>query len=125
MRRASGRCSRRPAREPQLAERVSAAARARGVPVWCSDDPTRSDFAMPAIAELGNVRLAISTAGGSPTLAGKLRAIFEKQLGERFAEFGRALARRRGGHTVDERRSDLDGFDLEVTASYPDWFNQT
>ena len=42
-----------------------------------------------------------------------------------FADFGRALARRRSGHTVDERRSDLDGFDLEIRAEYPDWFNRT
>jgi siroheme synthase (precorrin-2 oxidase/ferrochelatase) len=77
---------------------------------------------MPAIAALGPVRIAVSTSGGSPTLAGKLRAIFEKQLGERFADFGRALGRRRVTRTMDERRSDLDGFDLELTARYPDWF---
>jgi len=110
------------AREPALAARVSAAARARGVPVWCSDDPARSDFAMPAVAQLGPVRLTISTAGGSPTLAGKLRAIFEKQLGERFGDFGRALARRRAAHSVDERRADLDGFDVELRVHYPEWF---
>jgi siroheme synthase (precorrin-2 oxidase/ferrochelatase) len=110
------------AREAALAARVSDAARARGVPVWCSDDPARSDFAMPAVAQLGPVRLAISTAGGSPTLAGKLRALFEKHLGERFGDFGRALARRRAGHTIDERRADLDGFDLELRVHYPDWF---
>ncbi|HEY1587663.1 MAG TPA: NAD(P)-dependent oxidoreductase [Polyangia bacterium] len=110
------------ARDAVLAARVSAAARARGVPVWCSDDPARSDFAMPAIASLGPVRIAVSTSGGSPTLAGKLRAIFEKQLGERFADFARALARRRSAHTIDERRADVDGFDLDVSARYPDWF---
>jgi len=109
-------------REPEVAARVSGAARARGVPVWCSDDPERSDFAMPAIAALGPVRIAVSTSGGSPTLAGKLRAIFEKQLGERFADFGRALGRRRATRTMEERRSDLDGFELELTARYPDWF---
>ncbi|HEX9105420.1 MAG TPA: NAD(P)-dependent oxidoreductase, partial [Polyangia bacterium] len=53
------------AREPALAARVSAAARARGVPVWCSDDPAHSDFAMPAVAQLGPVRITIATAGGS------------------------------------------------------------
>ena len=77
---------------------------------------------MPAVAQLGPVRLAISTAGGSPTLAGKLRATLERQLGERFADFGRALARRRPGHSVDERRADLDGFDVELRVRYPDWF---
>jgi len=109
-------------REPALAARVSAAARARGVPVWCSDDPARSDFAMPAIAQLGPARIAVATAGASPTLAGKLRATFEKQLGERFADFVRALGRRRATHGVDERRADVDGFELELHVRYPDWF---
>jgi siroheme synthase (precorrin-2 oxidase/ferrochelatase) len=109
-------------RDPALAARVSAAARARSVPVWCSDDPARSDFAMPAIAQLGPARFAISTAGGSPTLAGKLRAIFEQQLGERFAAFVQALAGRRPSRTIDERRAELDGFDLALEVRYPDWF---
>jgi precorrin-2 dehydrogenase / sirohydrochlorin ferrochelatase len=112
------------AREPALAARVSAAARARGVAVWCSDDPARSDFAMPAIAQVGNVRVAISTAGGSPTLAARMRAIFEAKLGARFAAFGRALAARRASRGVDERRADLDGFDLELQVRYPDWFSE-
>lgn len=109
-------------REPEVAARVSGAARARAVPVWCSDDPEQSDFAMPAIAMFGPIRITVSTSGGSPTLAGKLRAIFEKQLGERFADFGRALGRRRLTRTMEERRADLDGFDLELTARYPAWY---
>lgn len=111
-------------RDPTLAARVSAAARACGVPAWCSDDPAHSDFAMPAVAQLGPLRLAISTAGGSPTLAGKLRAIFEKQLGERFGDFARALARRRKDQTVEERRASVDGLELEIHVRYPDWFGQ-
>jgi siroheme synthase (precorrin-2 oxidase/ferrochelatase) len=110
------------ARDRALAARVSAAARARGVPAWCSDDPARSDFAMPAIARLGPLRITVSTAGGSPALASRLRAQFEAQLGERFAEFARALAARRPERTVDERRADLDGFDVEVRVTYPGWF---
>lgn len=109
------------ARERALAARVSAAARARGVPAWCSDDPERSDFAMPAVARLGNLRIAISTAGGAPSLASRMRAAFEEQLGARFAEFARALAARRPERTVDERRADLDGFEIEVRVRYPDW----
>jgi siroheme synthase (precorrin-2 oxidase/ferrochelatase) len=109
-------------RDAALAGRVSAAARARGVPVWCSDDPARSDFAMPAIAQLGPARIAVATAGASPTLAGKLRATFEKQLGERFADFVRALGKRRAAHGVDERRADVDDFELELRVRYPDWF---
>ena len=93
------------AREPALAARVSAAARARGVPVWCSDDPERSDFAMPAVAQLGPVRLAVSTSGGSPTLAGKLRADL-REAARRALRRLRARAGARGApaDTVDERR---------------------
>lgn len=109
-------------RDRALAARVSAAARARGVSVWCSDDPARSDFAMPAIARLGPLRVAISTAGGSPALASRLRALVEERLGERFAEFARQLAARRPERSIDERRADLDGFDLEIDVDYPDWF---
>ena len=109
-------------RDKALAARVSAAARACGVPAWCSDDPARSDFAMPAVAQLGPLRITISTAGGSPALAGKLRAIFEKQLGERFADFARALARRRSGRTMDERRADVEGLEVEIRVGFPDWF---
>jgi siroheme synthase (precorrin-2 oxidase/ferrochelatase) len=90
--------------------------------VWCSDDPARSDFAMPAVAQLGPVRIAVATAGASPTLAGKLRATFEEQLGERFADFVRALGKRRAAHGIDERRADVDGFELELRVRYPDWF---
>jgi precorrin-2 dehydrogenase / sirohydrochlorin ferrochelatase len=109
-------------RDPSLAARVSAAARARGVLAWCSDNPGCSDFAMPAIAQLGPARLAISTAGGSPSLAARLRALLEAQLGDRFAAFARALAARRPERSIDERRADLDGFDLHVEVKYPDWW---
>jgi siroheme synthase (precorrin-2 oxidase/ferrochelatase) len=110
------------AREPALAANVARAARAQGALVWCSDDPARSDLAMPAIAQLGPFRLAIATAGRSPSLASRLRARLEEQLGETFARFVTALGERRPGGDVAARRADLDGFDLEVRARYPDWF---
>jgi siroheme synthase (precorrin-2 oxidase/ferrochelatase) len=111
-------------RDPAAAATVAAAARARGALVWCSDDPAGSDFAMPAIARLGPLRLAISTGGGSPSLASRLRALLEAQLGDTFARFVTALAARRRQGDVAARRADLDGFDLELRARYPDWFTR-
>jgi precorrin-2 dehydrogenase / sirohydrochlorin ferrochelatase len=111
------------ARDAALAARVSAAARAAGALVWCSDDPGRSDFAMPAIAQLGPARIAVATSGGSPSLAARLRAALEAQLGTRFAAFATALAGRRKQQTIDERKADLDGFDLKIEITYPDWFD--
>jgi siroheme synthase (precorrin-2 oxidase/ferrochelatase) len=109
-------------RDPALAARVAAAARARGVLVWCSDDPARSDVTMPAIARVGPLTIAIATGGASPSLASRLRARIEEQLGDTFARFVTALGARRRAGDIQSRRADLDGFDLELRPRYPDWF---
>lgn len=110
-------------RDPQLAARVATAARARHAIIWCSDDPAQSDVAMPAIAQLGTMRIAISTGGASPSLAGRLRALFEAQLGARFGRFVVALGARRKQHAdAAARKADLDGLELSLSARYPAWF---
>ncbi len=116
-------------RDAALAERAQAAARARGVLIWCCDDPPHSDFAMPAIARVGAARLAISTSGASPALAGRMRAALESGLGEKFAQFVEVLAalRDRAKEEPDEARrratllAALEGFELDVSARYPAW----
>jgi precorrin-2 dehydrogenase/sirohydrochlorin ferrochelatase len=117
-------------REAALAERVYAAAKKRGLLCWCTDDPAHSDFAMPAIARVGLLRLAISTSGASPGLAGKIRAGLETGLGEKFVKFVDVLAamRERAKQESDEARrritlqAAVEGFELEVNARYPPWF---
>jgi precorrin-2 dehydrogenase/sirohydrochlorin ferrochelatase len=111
-------------RDPAVAARVAAAARARGVLVWCSDDPGRSDVAMPAIARLGPLTIAIATAGASPSLASRLRALLEERLGAPFARFVTALGERRRAGDLASRRADLDGLELELRVRYPDWFDE-
>jgi siroheme synthase-like protein len=120
-------------RDPARAAEVFAASRARGVLCWCADDAAHSDFAMPAIARLGAARIAISTAGGSPALAQKLRATFEAALGDTFARFVDELAALRARTRATEpdfarRRQRLheaiDQFRLELSAHYPDWFRR-
>ncbi|HEY7958135.1 MAG TPA: NAD(P)-dependent oxidoreductase [Polyangia bacterium] len=117
--------------DPLLAAEVHAAARARSILCWCADDPAHSDFALPAVARLGRARLAISTSGASPALASRLRALFERELGDRFPKFLDALAHLRDELKRDEpapakRRARLlqavDGFTLDVKANYPEWF---
>ncbi|SRR6266542_1428431 len=112
-------------RDPTQAAAVAAAARAHGALVWCSDQPAACDFAMPAIARLGSLTLAIATGGGSPALASRLRARFEEALGDTFARFVTALSERRRGRNLAARRADLDGFELSIAARYPDWFTKT
>ena len=116
-------------RDVELAASVHEAAQARGVLCWCADDPAHSDFTMPAIARLGAARIAVSTAGSSPTLSSRLRQLFEAALGERFSRFVDELGRRRDqlksndpGAVAARMSQLLDGFDLRVDVRYPDWF---
>jgi siroheme synthase-like protein len=118
-------------RDPALAAAVAEAARARGVLCWACDDPAASDLAMPAVARLGAARVAISTSGRSPFLAGRMRAALEAALGDTFARFVEALGERRALARAEEpdrarRRAALeallDGFELELRVRYPRWF---
>ncbi|HEX9752937.1 MAG TPA: bifunctional precorrin-2 dehydrogenase/sirohydrochlorin ferrochelatase, partial [Methyloceanibacter sp.] len=60
--------------------RVSAIARALGVPVNVPDRPELCTFALPAIVDRGEVTVAIGTSGASPVLAQRLRAWLEQEL---------------------------------------------
>lgn len=71
---------------------VSAAARNVGVPVNVVDRPELSDFIMPAIVDRDEIVVAISTHGGSPVLAQRVRAAVEVALPhgiERLVSFAR------------------------------------
>lgn len=53
-------------------------AKAAGCMVYAADNPAVSDFILPALAKVGEVRIAISTAGKSPAMARVLRQRIEK-----------------------------------------------
>jgi precorrin-2 dehydrogenase/sirohydrochlorin ferrochelatase len=55
-------------------------AKAAGCMVYSVDDPAISDFTLPALAKVGEVRIAISTAGKSPAMARVLRQRIEKMV---------------------------------------------
>ncbi|MGC1180214.1 MAG: siroheme synthase CysG [Methyloceanibacter sp.] len=69
--------------------RVSAIARALGVPVNVPDRPALCSFAMPAIVDRGDVTVAIGTSGAAPVLAQRLRAWLERQLPPRLGSLAR------------------------------------
>ncbi len=56
---------------------VAREGRERGVWVNAVDDPERCDFIMPSIVQRGDIIVAISTSGGSPAMARKLREEME------------------------------------------------
>ena len=54
------------------------AAKPYGCMVYAVDNPAVSDFIMPAVAHIGDVKVAVSTSGKSPAMAHVLRERIEK-----------------------------------------------
>src|SRR5258708_15727702 len=67
-----------------LNERVYLEAQQRGVLCNVVDVPDLCDFFYPAVVQRGDLQIAISTAGQSPSLAQKLRQQLERQFGEGY-----------------------------------------
>jgi precorrin-2 dehydrogenase/sirohydrochlorin ferrochelatase len=68
-----------------LNERVYRAAQESGVLCNVVDVPDLCDFFYPAVVRRGDLQIAISTAGQSPSLAQKIRQQLEKQFGPGYA----------------------------------------
>jgi precorrin-2 dehydrogenase / sirohydrochlorin ferrochelatase len=60
-------------------------AQRRGVLCNVVDDPEYCDFYYPAVVRRGDLQIAISTGGQSPSLAQKLRQQLERQFGPGYA----------------------------------------
>jgi precorrin-2 dehydrogenase/sirohydrochlorin ferrochelatase len=56
---------------------VMAAKEKFGCIVYCVSDPSLSDFILPAVARVGEVKIAVSTGGKSPAVARELRQRIE------------------------------------------------
>ena len=68
-----------------LNERVDHEARRLGVLCNVVDVPELCDFYYPAVVRRGDLQIAVSTAGQSPSLAQKIRQQLEKQFGPGYA----------------------------------------
>jgi precorrin-2 dehydrogenase/sirohydrochlorin ferrochelatase len=62
-------------------------ARQRGVLCNVVDVPDLCDFYYPAVVRRGDLQIAVSTAGQSPSLAQKIRKQLEKQFGPGYASW--------------------------------------
>lgn len=78
-----------------LNERIYGEAQKRGVLCNVVDVPDLCDFFYPSIVRRGDLQIAVSTAGQSPSLAQKIRQQLEKQFGPGYAEWVRELGETR------------------------------
>ena len=78
-----------------LNELVYREAQRRGVQCNVVDVPEYCDFFYPAVVRRGDLQIAISTAGQSPSLAQKLRQQLERQFGDGYAAWVEQLGETR------------------------------
>jgi precorrin-2 dehydrogenase len=75
--------------------RIYREAQRRGVLCNVVDVPEYCDFFYPAVVRRGDLQIAISTSGQSPSLAQKIRQQLERQFGVGYAEWVRRLGEAR------------------------------
>ena len=66
--------------DQKLNVQLSKCARSAGCMVYVADNPSISDFILPAVAKIGEVRIAMSTGGKSPAMAKVLRQRVERLI---------------------------------------------
>ena len=73
--------------DPLLNRRVSETASARGLLINAVDQPADCNFIVPSILKRGDLLVAVSTSGKSPTFAKKVREELERQFGGEYGSF--------------------------------------
>lgn len=72
--------------DPEVQKAVFEEAERRGILCNVVDSPVRCNFFTPAVVERGNLKIAVSTSGRSPLLAGKVRQYLEEAIPENAAD---------------------------------------
>jgi precorrin-2 dehydrogenase/sirohydrochlorin ferrochelatase len=94
-----------------LNERIYEEAQRRGVLCNIVDVPDLCDFFYPSVVRRGDLQIAVSTSGKSPSLAQKIRQQLEKQYGPAYAAWVAELGETRklilGSDLDKERKLDL------------------
>jgi precorrin-2 dehydrogenase/sirohydrochlorin ferrochelatase len=70
-----------------LNQRIYDEAQQRGLLCNVVDVPDLCDFYYPSVVRRGDLQIAVSTAGNSPSLAQKIRQQLEKQFGPAYADW--------------------------------------
>lgn len=77
--------------EPAVNHQVWVEAQAEGCLVNVVDDPPHCNFILPAVVRRGELTLSVSTGGGSPALARRLRERLEASFGPEYGELAAIL----------------------------------
>ena len=78
--------------DPAINHAVWEEARSSGTLINVVDDPQHSNFIVPALVRRGELTIAITTGGGSPALARRLREQFEELIGPEYGELAAILS---------------------------------
>jgi precorrin-2 dehydrogenase/sirohydrochlorin ferrochelatase len=65
-----------------LNAKLASCAKSEGFMIYVADNPAISDFILPAVSKIGEVRIAVSTSGKSPAMAKTLRERIERLITE-------------------------------------------
>jgi len=68
----------------EINKRIYRDSRKRGILVNIVDDPAKCDFIVPSVLQQGDLSIAISTGGKSPSLARNLREELEQRYGHEY-----------------------------------------
>ena len=77
--------------DPEVQQAVFEEAEHHGVLCNVVDKPACCSFYTPAVVERGDLKIAISTSGRSPSLAGKLREYLEEAIPENAADLAQIV----------------------------------
>jgi precorrin-2 dehydrogenase / sirohydrochlorin ferrochelatase len=78
--------------DPEVNRQVWDEAREIGCLINVVDDPPHSNFILPAVVRRGEVTLGVSTGGGSPALARRMREQLETEVGEEIGLLAQIMA---------------------------------
>jgi precorrin-2 dehydrogenase / sirohydrochlorin ferrochelatase len=102
---------------PETNELIFLEAHSRNILCNVVDVPEQCDFYYPAVVQRGDLQIAISTAGQSPSLAQKLRQQLERQFGPGYAHWVTELGETRRKVLASDLAPERKRFLLQSLAS--------
>ncbi len=81
--------------DEQVHEHIARDAEAEGILLNVVDRPRLCTFIVPAVLRRGELQVAVSTGGGSPALAGRVRDTIAESLGDEYEQALTVLSRLR------------------------------